>query len=243
MIKTLVIIDHTLDKLSNIKQSIDATQQFNIAAGEQLKIIHVVTQDLMVNWQVKVNESGAYEHWLINLSQHSVNYKLDIALDGRAAAAKIRSIIIGKNKAALKHQLRIDHNNDQTTTDILAHSIADEQAKVAFEGIIHVKAGTKNVEAHELLKSLLLTNKAEIAVKPILEIYSDEVACTHGASIGNLDEDALFYLESRGFSALEAKAVLLKSFVTQFLPELDEELRQWLEGLILHEINMNKETP
>lgn len=233
-VKTLVLLNN---EVMREHSTLNHSEHFHVPEMSTYKIIHVVTETLELNSNIQLSAHAHYEHWLINLSKTKVNYNMNIALQGEGAGTTIRAMILGQDKAQLKHQLRLDHNQNNTRTDILMHGIADHQSKVIFEGLIHVKEKIKGVDAKELLKNLLLTNSAEISVKPILEIYSNEVACAHGASIGDLEEDALFYLQSRGFSNQEAKAILLKSFATQFLPQLNNEaLQTWIEQLILERL-------
>jgi Fe-S cluster assembly protein SufD len=235
-VKTLVLLNDEIQHDFSLGQ-VALKDALIIEKESEYKIIHVVTQALQYRSEIKLAEHARYEHWLINLSPEQVNYQLTVDLEGKGARAELRGIVLGQKKAELRHQVRMNHRADYTATDIVVYGIGDEQSKVAFDGIIYVKEKTKGVDAHELLKNLLLSNQAEIAVKPILEIYSHEVACTHGASIGDLDEDALFYLQSRGFTMDEAKAILLKSFATQFLPELDHApLQAWIENMILAQL-------
>ncbi len=208
-----------------------------VSKNSRYKVVHIISEAAEILWNVNVAEQAHYEHWLINLSLDKVQYQLNLDLQGPGAKGKIRGILLGNARANLQHQVRVNHLADDSSVDIVVHSIADGQSKVAFDGAIHVAKHIKGVDAHELLKSLVLSNRAEIDVKPILEIYSNDIRCSHGASIGDLDSAALFYLQSRGFSSQEAKAILLKAFATAFLDELNNEgLQAQIEQLILAHI-------
>lgn len=235
-VKTLVLLNHDIQQEFSTPR-INREPSLKVAHANSYKIIHLITEALDVKSSIVLEEDAQYEHWLINLSPAKVNYDLQVNLSGKRAQARLRGIFLGQQQAQLSHKVYMNHQADHTATDIRVHGIADERSKVAFDGIIYVKKNTKGVDAHELLKNLLLSNQAEIIAKPILEIYSHEVACTHGASIGDLDADALFYLASRGFSEAEAKAILLKGFATQFLPELaNDALQNWIELMILTQL-------
>ena len=192
-----------------------------------------------LNQELAKNEQNTqYEAWYINLSQALVRHDLKLNLLGYAAAAKLRAVLLGSKAAHLDHHWQVSHLADNTQTDILVHGVADDKSHLVFDGLIHVAEGVRGVIAHETNHNLLRTNTAEIDTKPELEIYSHDVRCIHGATVGNLDADALFYLQSRGFSAEEAVQVLLQSFSTQFLGEIQHPMiKAWIEQLILDKIN------
>lgn len=241
MTKILVIHNNTLmPEFSTAAMSVANNLDLNLNAKEKLSIIQILDTDNHLkdfNWTLSIQEHAHYEHWLINLSKTDVNYKLQVNLEGKAAALKLRCIILGQGKVNLQHQIKVEHQADETKTDILMHGIADDQSRIGFTGLMKVNEKIKNVEAHELLKNLLLSNTAQIEAKPELEIYSNEVACTHGASVGDLDDEALFYLQSRGFNHQEAKNILLKAFTINLLTTLENaKLEAHLEQIILREI-------
>jgi Fe-S cluster assembly protein SufD len=96
-----------------------------------------------------------------------------------------------------------------------------EQSRVIFAGLIHVPNQVKGIDANEQSRNILLSNRAEIQAKPELEIYSNDIAaCRHGASIGNLDENALFYLQSRGFVESEARLILINAFMASLFERI-----------------------
>ncbi len=151
------------------------------------------------------------EHALLNAASYHESYH--IQLEGKAASLTLRGLEYGQEQAVLVHQLRVDHAADDTRSDIEFRGVAADQSRVVFNGLIHVPKHIKGVDANEQTRNILLSNRAEIDAKPELEIYSHDIACRHGASIGNLDQNALFYLQSRGFALEEARKILINAFV------------------------------
>src|SRR5690606_38351066 len=118
--------------------------------------------------------------------------------------------------------------------------VIDDQARAIFQGKIHVHRPAQKTDGYQSHHALLLSDQAEVSAKPELEIYADDVKCSHGATAGMLDTSALFYLQSRGIPEAEARALLILSFLSQTLERVsDEAVRElyrarvtsWLDAL------------
>ena len=102
-----------------------------------------------------------------------------------------------------------------------------------FQGRIHIAPDAQQTEGHQLHRALLLSDRAEVDVKPELEIFADDVKCSHGAASGELDEEQLFYMRSRGIDAEEARRMLVEAFLDDALLQIENEnVRNWLKGKI-----------
>ena len=102
-----------------------------------------------------------------------------------------------------------------------------------FQGKITVRPNAQGIEGHQLNKTLLLSDKAEIDCKPELEILADDVKCSHGATAGELDETGMFYLRSRGIPEWEARQLLMTAFLAQTLDKIgDAAVRGIMDGLV-----------
>jgi Fe-S cluster assembly protein SufD len=186
-----------------------------LAAGAILEYGLLTEAVLAQNMQIKVvAQAGAHlkgEHAL--LSQGQYQEEMQVELQGEAAQLHLRGLQYGRAHGQLSHQLQVNHAADHTVSDIEFRAVADGQSYVGFRGLIYVPKTIKGVDANEQTRSILLSSQAEIQAKPELEIYSGEIACRHGATVGSLDENALFYLQSRGFSEAESRHVLIEAFV------------------------------
>jgi len=101
--------------------------------------------------------------------------------------------------------------------------VLDDESRAVFQGKIHVAKDAQKADGRMLSKTLLLSNNAEIDIKPELEIYADDVQCAHGATSGQLDHTALFYLRSRGIPEALARNMLVQSFLGDALEEISDE--------------------
>jgi Fe-S cluster assembly protein SufD len=128
--------------------------------------------------------------------------------------------MIGTNQAADTHSL-IDHAMPSGISRQLQKFIVAGAARGIFNGRIIVRQGAQRTEASQSSRSLLLDAGARMDAKPQLEIYADDVKCGHGATVGQLDADALFYLQSRGLDPASAKDLLLAGFAADVLNRLD----------------------
>jgi len=127
----------------------------------------------------------------------------------------------------------VRHGGLNGATSQLTKGVVRDTARGVFQGKIVVERGADGTDARMGHHALILGERAEIDAKPELEIYADDVQCAHGNTIGNLDEDALFYMEQRGLPADEARALLTQAFLIEVVDRIAhegarEEVRSWL---------------
>ncbi|MDA0367366.1 MAG: Fe-S cluster assembly protein SufD [Proteobacteria bacterium] len=133
----------------------------------------------------------------------------------------------------------VDHAAGGSSSRQVYKGVLDDAARGVFQGKVAVRRDAQKTDAHQLNNALLLSDKAEIDAKPELEIYADDVKCSHGATTGDLDADALFYLQARGIDTATARRLLVSAFVKAALDEIDGEAERarfevlvdtWLAG-------------
>ncbi|HMH69098.1 MAG TPA: Fe-S cluster assembly protein SufD [Pinirhizobacter sp.] len=159
----------------------------------------------------------------------------DVACDLAGAGARLetRGVFVIGQRQHVDTQLSVRHGGRDTTSDALWRGVADGRARGVFRGAIVVAEGADGSDAALSNKNLLLSANAEIDTKPELEIYADEVKAAHGATIGQLDERALFYLRSRGIGLAQARSLLTLAFCRVALADIgDERLREHLGDLL-----------
>jgi len=160
---------------------------------------------------------------------------INIKLAGEGAAADLYGLYISKNRTHLDHHTVIEHDATQTKSRELYHGILMDQSRAVFNGKVIVHPHAAQTEAEQQNHNLLLSSEAEIDTKPELEIYCDDVKCTHGATIGQLDEKALFYLRTRGLDEDSAKKLLINAFANKILSYItNENLREMLKEKVGH---------
>jgi Fe-S cluster assembly protein SufD len=154
----------------------------------------------------------------VTLAQEGAN----VILEGLA--------LLGDTQLADTHSF-IDHTVPHCTSRQTHKTIADDKSLAVFNGIIYVRKDAQGTDAQQQCRGLLLSTQARVDAKPQLEIYADDVKCAHGAAIGQLDPEAMFYLESRGLRPALARNLLTYAFASDLLagipvPSLKRQLRQ-----------------
>jgi Fe-S cluster assembly protein SufD len=144
-----------------------------------------------------------------------------VELRGRGAALTWAAIAVGRGEQVHDVALKVQHCAPETATEELFRGIADERARVAFSGHIHIDATAPGSQARQSLRGLIEGAQAEIDLRPRLEILTDEVRAQHGATTGRLDEDLLFYLLARGIDRTTARALLKWAFLGDVLREIE----------------------
>lgn len=145
-----------------------------------------------------------------------------IVLKGKGADCDLKGFIIGKGKERASVTVTLCHESGGCTSRQQFRMIAADKSHCGFYGKIIVEQGTQKTEAYQENHNLLLSDDATIGTMPQLEIYADDVKCSHGATIGRLNEDELFYMRSRGIPENEARELLLRAFVVPMADNIPE---------------------
>ena len=154
-------------------------------------------------------------------------------LGGEGAECLINGLFVGAGRQHLDNYMLVEHAQPQCSSRQFYNGILDGAARGVFHGRIVVHKDAQKTDAKQTNRNLLLSDNARIDTKPQLEIHADDVKCTHGATIGQIEEEQLFYLRSRGFSEAEARNTLLYAFAAECLDRMKEPAaREFVEGLI-----------
>jgi Fe-S cluster assembly protein SufD len=150
--------------------------------------------------------------YTLEIGAQMMRHDIDVDLVGDGAHFISRGVFALRGRQHADTHMDVRHDARNTTSDILWRGVADERARGVFHGAITVAAGADGADANLSNKNLLLSPHAEIDTQPVLEIYADEVKAAHGATVGQLDEHALFYLRSRGLSPDAARHLMIAAF-------------------------------
>lgn len=124
----------------------------------------------------------------------------------------------------------IRHLSAHTTSNQLVKGVLDGNSRGVFQGQIHIAPNAQQTEGYQLHRALLLSDNAEIDCKPELEIFADDVKCSHGATSGDLDKEQLFYMQTRGIALDDAKQILIEAYLNEVLLKVEnEQIREWLK--------------
>jgi Fe-S cluster assembly protein SufD len=179
---------------------------------------------------VRQERDSQYRGLTLGLGGRLARQDIQAMLAEEGAEARLDGLFVADGRRHLDHHLRIDHAASHTTSRATWRGMAGGRGRGIFDGRVLVRHGTLGADARQDSRNLLLSPHAEIDAKPQLEIYSDEVRCGHGATVGSLDEAALFYLASRGIDPATARGMLLLGFANQVMGLADDAgLRDWLQ--------------
>jgi Fe-S cluster assembly protein SufD len=175
-----------------------------------------------------------------NISSHSVliggalvRNNIHPVLAGDGGECLINGLFIGNGRQHLDNYMLVEHAKPHCGSRQFYNGILDGQSHGVFHGRIVVHKDAQKTDAKQTNRNLLLSDQAQIDTKPQLEIYADDVKCTHGATIGQMEENALFYLRSRGIEEVSARRLLLMAFASECLDRMQEgPARSHVEALI-----------
>src|SRR5882724_1263470 len=146
--------------------------------------------------------------------------EIHVRLAGERAACNLYGFYLGRGQQHHDCTTEIVHAEPRTSSREIYKGVLDDRARGVFQGKIAVARNAQKADGHQLSKTLLLSERAEIDTKPELEIFADDVKCSHGAAAGELDDDALFYLRARGIGLAEARRMLVEAFVGETLESI-----------------------
>lgn len=161
---------------------------------------------------------------------------LGVNLNGRGANVKLLGLSFGQRQQHFDHHTVHDHQASDTYSDLDFKVVLKDQARSAYTGLIRIEHDAKNCEAYQENRNLLLSDGTRADTIPELEILNDEVRCTHGATIGPLDEQQIFYLTARGIRRDDAIRMVVNGFVEPTLKEVPADLRERLAGYIAQRV-------
>lgn len=146
-------------------------------------------------------------------------------------------LFYARNREHIDNQTFVDHAKPHCESNELYKGIIDDNATGVFNGKIMVRTDAQKTNAYQSNNNILLSENATIYAKPQLEIFADDVKCSHGATTGQLDKDAMFYLRARSIGENEAKVLLLNAFASDVLDKITiEELQAHLRNLLLKKL-------
>jgi Fe-S cluster assembly protein SufD len=209
----------------------------HVDAGAQLRMTTLCdlpdSVSLYRQEQVEVGAGAQYQSAHILFGGRLQRFDLGVEMAGAGGDYSARGVFAPRARAHIDVHLDARHGARDTHSDVLWRGVADQRGRGILHGAITVAAGADGADAQLQTKNLLLSPHAEIDAQPVLEIYADEVKASHGATVGQLDERALFYLRSRGVPLATARNLLISGFCREAFDGIaDTELRARLEALL-----------
>lgn len=188
---------------------------------------------------VHQQQSSKYRIFSLSFGALLSRHEVAPSLDGEKSHCDLLGLYMGRRSQHIDNYTVIAHESPNCSSNEFYKGILDDRSRAVFHGRIIVKPDSQKTDAQQQNKNLLLSRNAEADTKPQLEIYADDVKCSHGATVGQLDADAIFYLQSRGLSSEEARALLTKAFAVEVVEKIDlADLREYVFSLVDHSLSV-----
>jgi Fe-S cluster assembly protein SufD len=213
----------------------DSTVYNDIVQVESSRAFHVSSRYLIqgARSNVVVNAIALGGQWVRNTVQAKFT--------GEGAECTLNGLSLASGEQLVDNHTAIDHATPNCASHELYKSILDDKAHGVFNGKIFVRQDAQKTDARQTNKTLLLSDEATIDTKPQLEIFADDVKCTHGATVGQLDEDQVFYLRARGIDLQNARDILTFAFAADVVDRIHTPaLRQTLESLLRERLRQGR---
>jgi Fe-S cluster assembly protein SufD len=195
-----------------------------IGAGASLEHVRISPAAgdtvLVEEASVRIAGGGRYRAHFASFGSKLSRMELEIALDGAGAEAHLSGVSVLDGKRHSDVTTHVIHRHGDTNSSQLFKHVAGGQARAVYQGKVTVAKGANGSDSIQTAKALLLGETAEVDLKPELEIFADDVKCAHGAAVGDLDADSLFYLRARGIPEAEARGLLLHAFLEDAVAEI-----------------------
>ena len=187
-----------------------------------------------------VSRNAAYKSFALNAGGGLVRREVEVQLAQPGGSAQVDGAYLVDGDRHTDTTVLIDHRADHCVSRQTQKGVIDDDGRAVYQGKILVRPDAQKTDGYQLSQTLLLSPRAEIDVKPELEIHADDVKCSHGATVGRLDADALFFLRARGIPEAEARALLIQGFIGGALDEIDRaDVREDFEVVAANWLHRN----
>ena len=214
---------------NNIVNEFYLSSQANIKhykfQNESFKSAHIA-----LNY-VRAREGALYKSFCLQKGADLARNETKIDLLQENAGAQVDSAYIMNGWATIDTTTDINHLAEKTSSNQLIKGVVGGEARGVFQGKISIAKDAQETEGYQMHRALLLSDTAEIDAKPELEIFADNVKCSHGSASGELDQNQLFYMRSRGIGEEEAKQILIDAYLLEVINHIDnEQIKEWIRS-------------
>lgn len=243
-----------------VGSKIDIIASFDHQAGEGSLINSateiIVNENAQANYYLiqhigdashQVDTTSVYQHKNSTFSIYTISTRgklirnnLNLILDGENCETNLYGLYLTTGKQHVDNHTLVDHRKPHSVSNEIYKGILNQQSTGVFNGKVFVRQDAQKTNAYQSNKNILLTDEATINAKPELEIYADDVKCSHGCTVGQFDEDAIFYLRARGISERTAQRLMITAFANDVLSKIElQPLRDHIERYIEHRYEQN----
>ena len=195
----------------------------------------------MATTQVRVSRDARYTSHAVSLGASLARHDLNVALAGAGGECMLNGLYVVAGDQHVDNHTVVDHVEPHGTSRELYKGILAERARGVFNGKVIVRKDAQKTDARQTNKNLLLSRDALVDTKPQLEIFANDVKCAHGATVGQLDNDAMFYLQTRGIGKEEARHMLVRAFASELVDAIPAEpVRAALTAALVDRLSLSE---
>jgi Fe-S cluster assembly protein SufD len=193
---------------------------------------------------VEVAREARYCSFSVSEGGAIARHELEVTLTGPGAACSLDGLTLASGRQLIDHHTFVDHAQPSCTSRQLYKSVLQQSARSIFQGRVLVPPDAQKTDARQSCRTLLLSPDAQASSKPQLEIHADDVKCSHGAAVGQLDHEALFYLRTRGIGEAEARSMLTEAFAGEVLSRMGlSSVRETIEASLREQLLAGEARP
>lgn len=227
------IIEYDNDSLAN--NDTNLVIELNENASLQFYLIQNMNDETKINRKIHVKQAAnsSLSMVIISFNGGNVANNITVDLDGEGGEFRAYGLYLVDKKQHIENYLKINHNVPHCTSEERFKGILDDEATAVFNGHVYVAPNAQKTDAQQNNSNIILTPKAKVNSRPFLEIYADDVKCSHGTSTGQLDQEALFYMRQRGISKANARMLLMYAFAAEVSNHIDNaDLHEQIDDMI-----------
>jgi len=208
----------------------------------------VQKNSILKNYKIDNNSNSNIKYYFNNISQDTnsvseifllssgsefIKNEINCDLNGKYASAFVNGVFLLNGSKHHEIKTNINHLVENTKSYQLIKGVLEDESKAVYQGKIFVDSKAQKTDGYQLSKAILLNDNTEFNAKPELEIYADDVKCSHGSASGSLNEDSIFYLMSRGLNYKEAKKLLINGFLLDVVEKItDSEIKNLIKNIM-----------
>jgi len=239
-----VVEDGAIAKIVEAQHSLTDAQTFTNTVGEafvgaKANLDHYLIQDegpsasQVHTRAAQQKEESVYSTQTITYTGEVIRNNASVEADGSFCESNLFGLCVGKDDMHVDNHTQMDHVQPDCVSNELYKHVLNDESTAVFNGKVLVTRGSQRINAYQQNDTIVLNNESKIYTKPELEIYADDVECSHGATTGQLDDEGIFYLRSRGLSERRARIMMLQAFTEEVLSELSiDPLRDYVTEMV-----------
>jgi Fe-S cluster assembly protein SufD len=222
----------SLDIVNNSNQNVknnflNFRQKINIGKNSVLKNYSLdISPTLNIKYSfndINLDKNSHLEYFILSKGSKFAKHDINCSLNNDHGSVSLNGIIDLDNEKHHEIKTSINHNEENCKSYQLIKSVLNENSKGVYQGKIYVNSKAQKTDGYQLSRALLLNDDVEFNAKPELEIYADDVKCSHGSTSGNIDENSIFYLMSRGLSHAQSKKLLTNGFLNEVIEKISNK--------------------